>query len=92
MVRLKKNTTVCISGDIGLVILYDTHIVSWDENFIALNTGGYFTRTIKMRMNQVSEEFRLGFRVFQEDYYWYAYFKEKKYKFNGYCLTLERGK
>lgn len=37
---------------------------------IRLNTGGFFTKTTKKRMNQFAEMFDLDFRVFQNKGVW----------------------
>lgn len=39
---------------------------------VRLNTGGYFTKTTKKRMNQFAEMFNLGFRVYQEVGEWFV--------------------
>lgn len=39
---------------------------------IRLNTGGYFTKTTKKRMNQFAEMFDLPFRVYQQSGQWYV--------------------
>lgn len=41
--------------------------------FVRLNTGGYFTKTTKKRMNQFAEMFNLGFRVVQDKGNWYVF-------------------
>lgn len=42
---------------------------------ITLDTGGWFTPTTKTRMNQASNQFGLGYRVYQDKGSWYV----KKY-------------
>lgn len=38
---------------------------------VVLNTGGYSTATTKLRMNQTSNQYGLGFGVYQKDWEWY---------------------
>lgn len=57
---------------IGVVKLYGTEIVTWDEEYITLDTGGWKTDMTMQRMNQASQEFNLGFSVYQKDYLWYV--------------------
>ena len=52
------------------VFFHGTPVVSFNEKTIELNTGGWRTRSTKVRMNQVSQEFGLGFRVFQKQNEW----------------------
>ena len=39
---------------------------------IILNTGGWFTATTKLRMNQAANQFGLGFRVYQKNHEWFV--------------------
>jgi len=78
-------TTIRKENNKTIVRYHNTDIVTidWIENYkddpnpnmlgmITLNTGGWFTQTTKARMNQVSEVFNLGYRVFQKNYKWYV--------------------
>ena len=64
-------TTVTPSSD-GIsktrVTYHDTDVVTFNHAEVTLNTGGYFTSTTKKRMNQSSDEFSLGFAVFQKNF------------------------
>lgn len=47
---------------------WDTVIVEYhSDGVIVLDTGGYFTRTTKSRINQFTE----NIRVYQKDFNWY---------------------
>ena len=60
------NTSVYpIKGGIA-VRLHSTQIVEIYENWVALDTGGWNTPTTRKRMNEVAEEYGLGYRVFQK--------------------------
>lgn len=46
------------------VVDYKTTIVSFTDETITLNTGGWWSRSTKIRMNQASQQFDLGYRVY----------------------------
>ncbi len=56
----------------GQVVYVNTTIVFWDENCIQLRNGGYETVTTKRKMNQTSNQFDLGFGVYQKNYDWFV--------------------
>ena len=77
MVALKRkgNTRVFANDNGGTVVqLYNTEVVVFGNGHTKLNSGGYRTTTTKQRMNQASDEFQLGFNVFQRDYGWFVNF------------------
>ena len=88
----QKSTNVRTQGNKTIVKLYDTDIVSFDDEYITLNHGGFKTPTTKRRMNQVSETFDLRFKVFQEDFKWFV--EILAYKNNSLISTrkFEKGK
>ena len=92
MVELSKkgNTKVLKRNGITEVWLYNTAIVVFDANSITLNHGGWKTATTKQRMNQASDEYDLGYQVYQDNYNWYVNFKGNAYKFETCSLTLNR--
>jgi hypothetical protein len=56
----------------GTIIRYwNTDIVKFNRYWVHLNNGGWHTATTKTRMNQASNQFNLGYRVYQKDYQWY---------------------
>ena len=65
-----RNTAIYSDNGTIKVILYSTKIVEWNHNrdSIILNNGGWMTVTTKRRMNQVAEQFDLGFTVYQKDF------------------------
>ena len=81
-----RNTTIYNDNGTTKVILYSTKIVEWNHNrdSIILNNGGWMTVTTKRRMNQVAEQFDLGFTVYQKDFEWYVVL-------NGQTLPFENG-
>lgn len=83
-------TTVYGDGEMVKVKYHTTDVVSFDNEKIILNTGGWFTNTTKKRMNQASEQFNLGYNVFQKAGEWFVYYKDELVKFEGNTLTLAR--
>lgn len=55
---------------------------------ITLDTGGWFTSTTKRAMNQVSNQFNLGFHVFQKNYEWFVNWKGVDHKFKGDSIVI----
>ena len=52
-----------------------TNVVTFDDSHIQLQSGGWHTATTKLRMNQTSSQFRLGYKVSQRNYQWYITYK-----------------
>jgi len=50
----------------------NTNIITFDSRTIILDPHGWWTRTTKRRMNQASDQHRLGFWVYQTDGRWYV--------------------
>lgn len=68
----KTATKVTINGTSTEVKYHATVVVKFDENEIILNSGGWRTVTTKSRMNQTSNEFNLGFGVYQRKGDWFV--------------------
>ena len=51
---------------------HDTIVVEFTGYTIKLNSGGWRTVTTKLRMNQVSEQYDLGFHVYQKYGSWWV--------------------
>ncbi len=84
MQELGKTATSVFTDEDGFtkVIYHSTVVVKWDNETIILNTGGWSTTTTKARMNQASNQFKLGYRVYQKDYDWFVEWRDKTVKFN----------
>tara|TARA_A100001201_G_scaffold18976_1_gene21394 strand:- start:199 stop:507 length:309 start_codon:yes stop_codon:yes gene_type:complete len=66
-------TTQRIKDDILSVVYHNTEVVKVRNNrYITLDNGGYYTATSKRRMNQASQQYNLGFSVYQSDFCWYV--------------------
>jgi hypothetical protein len=68
----KHATRIIQLEDDTIVRYHDTDVVSFNRDGILLNHGGYKTATTKRRMNQVSEAFNLGFKVYQKNFEWFV--------------------
>lgn len=66
------------------VTYHRTVVVSYNDRFITLDSGGYQTVTTKRRMNEASVTFGLGYQVFQVNFSWFV-------KFNGETIPFEDG-
>lgn len=67
-----------------------TDVVTFDNNTITLDTGGYDTVTTKRRMNQASDTFGLGFGVYQKNFKWFVEYKGKTIPYPNNTLELKR--
>ncbi len=72
------------------IIYHETAVVTFDPEQIILNTGGWWTRSTKTRMNQVSEYYSLGFRVFQKAGEWFVDYRANIQPFTKDILALNR--
>lgn len=73
-----------------IVRFHDTDIVRITETEIILKADEGQSNIIKARMNQVSEAYNLGYRVYQENYQWYVIWPGKTVRFTGNTITLPR--
>ena len=83
-------TTISTREGTTFVTYHSTDVVSFNREEIILNTGGWFTATTKTRMNQASNQFDLGYRVFQDKGRWFVDFLGSCIKFNEDKITLQR--
>lgn len=51
---------------------HNTVVVEWDAHKVVLNSGGHQTVTTKRRMTQASNQFGLGYAVYQRGHSWYV--------------------
>jgi hypothetical protein len=68
---------------------HQTDVVKFSPVEIILNSGGWQTATTKTRMNQASNQFGLGYCVFQKDFKWFVDFEGKTIDFED-GMTLLR--
>ena len=85
----KRATTVATSEGWTRVTYHSKCVVRFNAQFVFLNTGGWETVTTKARMNQASNQYGLGFQVYQKDYEWFVSFKGKDYAFGAESIGGE---
>jgi hypothetical protein len=85
-----RATSVKHGADGSLEVVYhNTAVVTRRaDGTIILRTGGYKSATTRTRQNQASNQFNLGYGVFQKDYDWFVTYKGATLAFNGDEITL----
>ena len=83
-------TTTYRDHDGALVGVYrGTPVVKQFDNIITLNTGGWKSRTTKVRMNQFANTYAHSkFSVSQKDYEWFVNVDGKELPFIGDTITF----
>ena len=85
-------TTVSQNSDAIRVTLHSTQIVViYPNGRIVLDHAGWTTPITLRRMNQVSEEFGLGYRVYQKSFAWYVAVDGHVLEFDKSPLTIRNG-
>jgi len=65
-----------------------TEVVQFDQNLIILDSGGWKSVTTKLRMNQTSKQFGIGFSVYQKNFEWFVDYNGQKLEFyDGMIIT-----
>lgn len=77
----KHATTIASDNLHTIVTFHHTQIVKFNINEIILNSGGWQTATTKLRMNQTSETFNLGYTIYQKNFEWFIKYKNINYEF-----------
>ena len=75
----KHKTKIKKHNDEIIVKYHDTNVVTFNNNSIVLNTGGWTSNTTIKRMNETSNQFDLGFGVFQKNWEWFVEYNGKTY-------------
>lgn len=86
----KNNTTVKYKDGYHTVTLHQTDIVKLNDDEIILNTGGWFTNVTRDRMNQVSNEYKLGYSVSFRKSGNVVHYADKVYEFVNDQVILKR--
>lgn len=86
-------TTTARDRDGALVGYYrGTAVASLLGDVVTLRTGGWKSRTTKVRMNQFSHHYAFGsFGVFQKDYEWFVNVNGQTLPFDGDSVTFKLG-
>ena len=84
--KLANNTYLVDKIDYIAVVLHNTEIIKFYQDYFCLDSGGYRTLTTKERINRFSQ-----INMFQESFVWYigdtAYFDNIKIDYNGSILN-----
>ena len=85
----KHATTVSTGRDGKTRVTYhSTDVVVFDADTITLDTGGWFTVTTKLRMNQAAEQYGLGYKVYQMGGAWFVEYNGVEHSF-GHSDRIE---
>lgn len=76
-----RATRIETNGGWTFVRYHSTDVVRFNYNTIILSTGGWETVTTKLRMNQASNQFGLGYTVYQKNHVWYCDWNGKTFVF-----------
>lgn len=81
--RIGTHKTSVYKDDEGFtrVKYHQTDVVKFNDKVIELNTGGWFTVTTKLRLNQASAQFGLGYSVYQKKGEWFVKYFDGVHKF-----------
>lgn len=82
-------TKIRQDGSYTVVSYHSTDVVKFNSDKIILDSGGWLTNTTKTRMNQTSNQYGLGYNVYQKNHNWFVRFKGKDIPFND-GMTLNR--
>lgn len=65
-------TSIRSDGEWTHVRYHATDVVSFNAHEVVLRSGGWETATTKLRMNQASHQFNLGYTVYQHKHEWFV--------------------
>lgn len=85
----KTATSVFTENGITKVIYHSTCVISWDEDTITLDSGGWLTATTKTRINQAANQFGLGLTLRQKAGEWIVSYNGSDIPFND-GMSLKR--
>ena len=83
-------TSVFTEDGITRIVYHNTAVVKFNNDEIILNSDGWNTVTTKTRMNQASNQFDLGYRVYQKNFDWFVEHNGKTHEFIVNSKTLNR--
>jgi len=86
-----NNTTISATDTARLLVtLHATPVVTvYNDGRILLDHGGYMSSTTKNRINQTANQFRLGFRVYQEAHEWFVADAGDKYAWTARTIAYD---
>ncbi len=76
-----------------MVVYHSTPVVQITNNrYVKLESGGWYTNTTKTRMNQASNEYGLGFRVYQKNFDWFVEVGDNTYEYyDNIIIDIDNG-
>ena len=83
-----KTSIVQLEG-MTSVVYHSTAVVQFNSDKIILNSGGWDTATTKSRMNQASNQYGLGYEVYQVNFSWYVNYRGETIPFRD-MMRLNR--
>ena len=83
------HTSVLTEDGVTKVFYRGTTVVAFTLEEITLQSNGWRTNTTKTRMTQASNQFGLGYSIYQKDYSWYVKFRGETFDY-GDGMTLFR--
>lgn len=86
-----SHKTAVYQNDNGMTAVryHATEVVQFDADKIILKSGGWETVTTKLRMNQASHQFGLGYGVYQRNFSWFVDYNNETLPFED-GMVLER--
>ena len=91
--HVSGRSTAVFTDDDGRTkcVYHSTPVAEFDQSRIYLNTGGWRSLTTKTRMNQFSNQFKLGYSVYQKDFDWFVSTPQNDIiPFTGQCISFPR--
>lgn len=89
LARYKTTVDISKSGK-AKVRYYDTDVVTFTDKEIVLDTGGWWTRSTKLRMNQASLQFNLDYLVCMKGSDWHVVYKGKACEYTNNRMRIIR--
>lgn len=86
----KTATTIRKEGLKTIIRYHNTDVVTFTPDTITLDTGGWWTVTTKNRMNQTSNQYNLGYYIYQEKYAWFINYNGTIHPFKNERITIKR--
>lgn len=88
----KRATSVRRNEGVLRVTYHSTDVVTvYPNGKIVLNTGGWKSVTTKARMNQASNQYGLGFQVYQENWDWFVDVDGHTIPFDSMEIVIRNG-
>ena len=80
------HTNVITESGLTKMYYHKTSVVQFNDKIIVLDTGGWKTNTTKKRMNQASEQYNIGFEVYQKAKKWFVKYQGDEFPYNDHMV------